>query len=986
MKNQKKKSPARLWKVLTSISCVLLAVSIALVFVGRYFATSINAFLLCDTYKVIEDENAVSADTDYYPDEWEGYDDWFSAWEEDVCTRTEAEGAVLLKNENNALPLQAGAKVSLFSHSSVDMIYGGTGSGSVNTSTAPNLRKALESAGAEVNSTLWTFYNTGNGASYKRSVPALSSCAAKGDYSINEVPVSVLTGETGLTDTFAQYGDAAIFVLARSGGEGLDLATTTCTDAGTNGDYLSLSDNEKDTLKLMKQYKDQGIFSRIIVLLDSSNAVNCLFLDDPDYGIDACLWIGGVGAYGNNAVGQILMGQTNPSGRLADTYLYNNFTAPSLYNHGDCTYTNAREMGLTETNDDLQTNVNYVVYQEGIYVGYKYYETRYEDQVMGTGNAGSASEFTYGNQVYAPFGFGLSYTTFAYSDFSVKEDSDRFTVTVTVTNTGDVAGKHTVEVYLQKPYTDYDKANQVEKSSVELAGFAKTASLAPGKSEVVSIEVSREELKSYDAYGARTYIVDAGTYYLTVGTDAHNAVNNILTAKGYSAANGMDAEGDAALVYSYEQKELDTTTWATSSATGSAITNLFDDADLNLYEGSETRVTYLSRSDWKGTYPTAATEVSVTAKMAEDIADAFVTKTADASGNAYTMPTYGAANGLTLAMLMGADYDDPMWEKLLDQMTWDEQYELIYSAFHNTKAANSISKPATVETNGPQGITDSFFGGSKSGMAYPAEVVMASTWNKDILSEIGSNIGIQGLKTHTNGVYGPAANIHRNAYCGRNYEYFSEDSFLSDAMMTVEIAGIQEHGVYAVMKHYALNDQETHRAGVMVWANEQAIRENYLAAYEHSVTESQAKGVMTIMNRVGTKWGGANSSLLTGILRDEWGFDGFVITDYSSNSNFTLQSNGLEAGVSIWDGYKDGDLGNYRGDAYVAQLMRQAVHRLLYVQVNSSVMNGISSNTKVVTITPWWQVAIYALVGVFALTTVLCAVMLVVRLRKAKKV
>ena len=974
-----KKNHKKLWKVLTIVFACILALCIVADVVTNYFFTSVNAFLLADTYKIVDDGGVT--DTNYFPDEWEGYEDWFSAYEEDLCARTEAEGAVLLKNENAALPLGSGTRVSLFSHSSVEMIYGGTGSGSVNTSTAPNLRKALESAGAEINTTLWSFYNTGNGASYKRKVPALSSCAAKGDYSINEVPWSLIEKEQGLTDTFAAYGDAAIFVLARSGGEGLDLATSTCTDEGTNGDYLALSTNEKDTLTALKALKDNGTFKKIVLLVNSSNAVNCGFIDDPAYGIDAALWIGGVGAYGNNAVAGILTGAINPSGRLVDTYLLDNSVNPSMFNFADCVYPNAAEMGLTETNDDLQTNVNYVVYQEGIYVGYKYFETRYEDKVMGTGNAG---DFDYASQVYRTFGYGQSYTDFAYSDFRVTDSGDRFTVNLTVTNTGSVPGKHVVEIFLQKPYTDYDRQNGVEKAAVELAGFAKTKMLAANQSETVTVEVPKSLMKSYDSNGYGTYIVDAGDYYLTVGTDAHNAVNNILAAKGYTVEQGMDEAGNAAMTFRYTQADLDSKTYAVSAATGTAIVNQFDGADLNRYTGSETKVTYLSRSDWTGTYPTATTVVRVTEQMAKDIANEYVPKTEDENGNPYTMPTYNANNGLTMAMMKGLAYDDPAWDKLLDQMSFAEQEDIVINAFHNTKAANSISKPATVETNGPQGITDSFFGGKKSGTAYPAEVIMAATWNRDIMTELGTNIGTQGLKTHTNGVYAPAANLHRNAYCGRNYEYFSEDAFLSGAMMAPEVKAIQDKGVYVFMKHFALNDQETHRAGVMAWANEQAIRETYLAAYEPAVTEGHAKGAMTIMNRIGTEWGGACRSLLTNVLRKEWGFDGIVITDYSSNSNFTVQTAGLQGGADLWDGFRASDISDKQNDPYIAQLLRQAIHRILYVQVNSSAMNGISSTARVVPITTWWQLTEYAATALFAVLTLVCAVMWFLSKRKEK--
>ena len=368
MKKEKSRKKGGFAKVMMVMSGSLCAVMIAGTFVANYFYTSLNAFFQCPTYKIVKGDS--NTNTDYFPDEWKGYDDWFSAYEQDVCERTEAEGAVLLKNKNNALPLAKGNKVSLFSHSSVDIVYTGTGSGSVDTTTAPNLRKAFTDKGLNVNNDLWSFYNSGAGSSYKRSVPSLDTCTAKGEYKINEVPWSKYTDE--VKATFAEYGDAGIFVLSRSGGEGGDLARTTAVDEGTNGDYLALSKEEKEVLAQMKGLKDSGTLKKIVVLLNSSNAVNCDFIDDETYGIDACLWVGGPGAYGTNAIADILVGNTNPSGRLADTYLYQNLNNPSVQNFGDFTYTDAQKYGLTDTDDTNATNVNYVVYQEGIYIGYKY--------------------------------------------------------------------------------------------------------------------------------------------------------------------------------------------------------------------------------------------------------------------------------------------------------------------------------------------------------------------------------------------------------------------------------------------------------------------------------------------------------------------------------------------------------------------------------------------------------------------------------------
>ena len=960
----------KLWTACSSVFTSAFAVMIAGTIVANFFYTSLNAFFACDTYKVVKGDT--NENTNRYPDEWAGYNDWFEAYEQELCEKTEGEGAVLLKNENNALPLAKGNNVSLFSHSSVDIVYSGTGSGSVDAASAPNLKKAFTDKGLNVNEKLWSFYNTGDGSKYKRKVPSLDTCSAKGNYEVNETPWSVYTDE--VKASFRKFGDAAIFVLSRSGGEGGDLARTNAVDEGMNGDYLALSAQEKEVLAQLKKYKDDGVFSKIVVLLNSSNAVNCNFLDDEKYGIDACLWVGGPGAYGTNAIADILVGNVNPSGRLADTYLYNNLENPSLVNFGDCTYTNAAAVGLTDTNDTNETNVNYVVYQEGIYVGYKYYETRYEDVVMQTENVGS---FDYASQVYRPFGYGGSYTTFAYSDFTVKETSDSFEVSVTVKNTGSKAGKHAVEIYMQKPYSEYDREFGVEKAAVELVGFDKTQLLSAGKSEKVNVSVPKEFMKSYDANEAKTYILDQGDYYLTVGTDSHNAIDNILEAKGF------DTDGNAKMAKKVATvNKVDTKIYAESLVTGEEITNRFDEADINKYDGISEKVTYLSRSDWEGTYPKSTIQLTATNQLAKDVLDEYV------PGVGYEKPVYGASNGLTLAMMMGKDYDDPAWDDLLDQMTFEEQEQLVVYGFHNTRAVASIGKPSTMEENGPQGVTKSFMGAGSAGMAYPAETVMASTWSKEIMTEIGDCLGIQALKSNVNGIYGPGANIHRNAYCGRNYEYFSEDAVFSGLMMAPEIRAIQSHGVYVQMKHFALNDQETHRGGLMTWANEQAIREAYLPAFEIGVREGGAKGAMTVMNRIGAIWGGAHYGLHTQVARGEWGFDGYIITDYSSSSNFTSVINGLSAGVSLWDGYTYGEtntpkLKDLSDDNYACQVLREGVKRILYVQVNSSAMNGISATDRIVPILTWWQSALIAVDVVLGVLTAGSWVMFVLSKKKS---
>ena len=963
--------------ILTSVFGVLTVVMLVATYVANLFASSINGFLGVDTYKLVSTGDG-TGDTTYFPSAFSS-DAEFDAYQKQICELVEAEGTVLLRNDNGALPLAAGARVSLFSHSSVDIIYGGTGSGSVDTSTAPKLKDALESAGLTVNPTLWDFYSTGAGSGYVRSVTDIEGSATKGEYKINEVPWSAYTAD--VQSSFASYGDAAVFVLARGGGEGGDLWRTG-TD-GENGDYLALSQEEKDTLAQLGQLKGQGVFQRVIVLINSSNAPHCAFLNNSDYGIDACLWIGSVGQYGLNSVARILSGEVNPSGRLVDTFCYDNLSAPAMQNLGDFTFPNAVEMGLTQNDPIRQVNQNYVVYQEGIYVGYKYYETRYEDTVLGQGNTAG---YNYGNQVAYPFGFGLSYTSFEYTGFRVTDDGDSFTVSVNVTNTGKAAGKETVQIYLQKPYTQYDRDNHVEKAAVELAGFGKTAELAPGASETVSVTVPKQLLRAYDAYNAGTYIVEAGDYYLTAAKDAHDAVNNVLAAKGYGTAGGvMDANGSAELtecVSLSESQAAELSGQVSIAATGSAIVNQFDDTDLNRYGNYDGSVTYLSRSDWTGTFPQPQV-IQLTQAMAQDIINVFQTE------SGYEMPLYGQDNNMMMANLMGKAYDDPDWELLLDQMTFDDQVTLITNSFHNTKVVSSIQKPATKETNGPQGITDSFINGSSSGMAFPAETIMAATWNTDIMRQVGECIGEQGLKSNTHGVYGPAANIHRTAYCGRNYEYFSEDGFLSGAMAVPEVAAIEAKGVYVLMKHFALNDQETNRAGVATWSNEQAIREIYLVPFEMATVDANVHGFMTVMNRIGAKWGGAHAGLLTHVLRGEWGFEGFVITDCTVNSTYTDSLVGLQGGSDIWDGVKsieqtDESLYANQNDPYVCQLMRQAVHRLLYVQANSSVMNGLDASQRVVEIMTWWQITLIAVDVAFGILT-LCGIAVLINAVRQKK-
>ena len=804
-------------------------------------------------------------------------------------------------------------------------------------------------------------------------------------FHVNEIPVDVYTDD--VKSSYATYGDVALVVITRLSGELYDVPVDGFVD-GTNN--LDLTDEEKDMLKMI----EEAGFEKNIVLINSTNAFECEFLYNEEYGIDAALWIGYTGTWGLNGVADLLSGAANPSGRLVDTYCFDNTTNPAMVGFYGNYYSNFNAEDKANWYTDpqgLDGNGYYYTYQEGIYVGYRYYETRYEDVVMGTGNAGS---YDYASEVAFPFGYGLSYTTFEWSDYSVRYNAaaDEFVVNVTVTNTGDVAGKEVVEIYFQSPYTDYDKANGIEKAAIELCGFDKTELLAPGASETVEIIVPREELACYDAHGYGTYILDAGSYYLTAGKNVHDALNNVLAAKGFTTANGMTAEGNADMAYLYNVDKLDAKTYSVSSATGNPIVNQFDNTELSYY-GLE-NLNYLSRSDWQGTWPKVVI-LEANEAMLADLNRYQAYKGVEGSTTEY--PTMGAEGDMTLGMMIGKDFDDPDWQKLLDQCTFEEMATLIGQGYHNTAMMVSVSKPATLDDNGPQGFTQALTGVKTCHCAYSDENIMAATWNTDLMYEVGRCIGNDMLDLGAVGLYGPAMNIHRTAYSGRNFEYYSEDGFLSGKIAAAEVKGIQDKGCYVYIKHFALNDSETNCRCVSTWVNEQTIREIYLKPFEMAITEGGAMNVMNAFSRFGAIWSGGHYGLMTNVLRGEWGMKGFGLTDFSGNSAFAaygimLQSfdvaQGVLAGTDSWDSsavqWTNDLLTLYKDDPDIAQAMRLATHRILYTVANSHAMNGFTAETTIEAVTPWWQTALYALCAVMAAATVFSSVKLVKAVKKSK--
>lgn len=959
------------------------------------FKALVTKGLEIQTSSIVNPENDDAQPMEYYRTEFSSIAE-LQRESRKVVENIVAEGAVLLKNElvgrERALPLSVGDKVSLFDFTSVDPVWGGTGSGNAKvTGTSgnypgevPSYKDAFEDAGLIVNPKLWNWYQS-NAEKYKRKA------ASEWPYetNINGVDWASIPASSGKAD--AEYGDAAIFILGRVGGEDRDhLMLTWDTQgsdpAGTNSQkgYLMLSDNERSVLAALKELKDNGTFQKLILLINSSNQPELDWLTDNTYGIDAAMWIGGVGETGLNAVGKLLTGAVNPSGRLSDMYWNKHEYNPVHANFGTYAFNTGVGASDAETDrgvaagtlilDGTRTNhadSRYIVYQEGMYLGYRYAETRYEDLVLGRENVG---DFDYNSVVAYPFGYGLSYTQFEYSPVTVtKRDytakpvrpqtdmtlqKTEYTMTTTVTNTGQTAGKEVVQVYMQRPYTRYDIQNGIEKPAVELVGFAKTGILQPGDFEEVSITVDEKYFAAYDSNGAGTYVLTGGDYYLTVGKNAHDAVNNILAAKGKTTKHGMTHDGNEKLVYKTnpngdENSVPNTTKYAFSDATGQEIKNLFDFADINRYDGrGSNSVTYVSRNDWTGTLKFADPDAGVnqtsqvklvkTQQMIDDMS-AQRDYLPVVSGE---YPTYGADNNITLAEMGRRNedgspvyaYDDPKWQEFLDRLTWDDYLILLSDGKRKTNAVDSVSKPMTLDHNGPIGFIHPYrdtgiknsdnsswpndagwqtwsgidkqagHGGlSEIGVdpvtklpnreiygkqpvqdpdrwkyptAYPSNPVLAATFNVELIERAGEMVGEDGLWGGYNGIYGTGVNIHRSPYAGRAFEYFSEDGFLSGVMAGHWSRGCQSKGVYVYNKHLALNEQEYGRYGISTFINEQTFREIYLRAFEIPIVQYDAKCIMGALNRVGVQWSSACKALNTDWLRGEAGLSGFVVTDW----------------------------------------------------------------------------------------------------------
>lgn len=890
-----------------------------------------------------------------------------------MIEETEGEGAVLLWNENGALPLSSGNKVSLLGRGSRDLVETGSGSGWIASGQySVDLKEGLEAAGITVNSTLWDFY-----AGKEKWQDRQSACTEGATWSVNELAWSSYTD--AVKSSFSSYGDAAIVVLCRTGGEYSDLHTQG-SDAPSDhaGNYLALTDKERTLLDEVSNLKNAGTFKKVILLMNSANFIQFDVLGTYRNMIDAAMWIGEVGTSGAAAVGKLLAGELNPSGHLPDTIPYSHESAPSTKNDGNYSYLEYNQY------KDLHGRMverqrEYMVYQEGIYIGYKYYETRYEDCVLGQGGADAPAgsidgdAWDYAKEVAFPFGHGLSYTTFEYSGFSASRTRDGdIEVKVTVKNTGSASGKDAVEVYLQRPYTAFDVENGIEQSAVQLAGFVKTDLLQAGESAEYTVLVDESELKTYDSVFYRTYIIEGGDYYFAVGHDAHDALNNILAAKGKTEADGMTDAGNGGLAKSLSVKE-DLIKYAVSEYTGEEIVNRFDRGDWNTYDGSDGKeVVYLTRNDWSGTYPTSNAVLTMTQLLANDLTwDKDVVEDPDA-----VMPLYGQDNGLTLIMLKDQPYDSELWDQLLDQMTWEEQATICAKAYHMVGSAQSIVLPGSNQENGPVGLTSRSDFARPQGndyvyVSYPCVPVWGATFNAELVERLGKHMGEDLLYTGYNGIYGPGLNLHRTGFGGRNWEYPSEDTLLAGKIGSAACRGIESKGCMAYVKHLALNDLETNRRHASIWSNEQATREIYLRPFELAFTEGGASACMNSFTRVGPDWCGSCKELMTDVLRKEWGWTGIMISDWDQNDGPMSKIDGLLAGTDSYDGNVSGDVFlPYKDSPTACMALRNSAKHIAYTILHTNAMNGIDSGDKIIHIVPAWQQVLIGLVwatGILAL-------------------
>ena len=962
-----------IWKALSLVTIFLTIVCLVGSNIAGAYEAMINQKLGIETSRV----EGGSGATAYYTSDYTDLQDMYQA-KVQLLRQIADEGVVLLKNDGT-LPMKSGKAAVLGEENFIYATNNGGGS------ITPELR---------------------------------AECTTLSDALVYD----------GLSVTDDPAGcDLALVVLGRAAGEGTDLASGT----------LSLTDAEKD---LIRSAESSG--AKVVVLLSGDHAFEAAELEQDD-GISAILHLGNAGFRGAYGVADVIIGVVSPSGKLVDTYAASSMGSPAMQNFGNYAYSNGSRIKASQAK-------NYVVYAEGIYSDYRYYETRYEDCVLGQGNAASAAgasggrnAWNYADEVVYPFGYGLSYAAFQkelVGEPVFDNASHTATVTVRVTNTGTVAGKEVVTVYAQSPYTDYDIQNKVEKAAVQLMGFEKTEELTPGASETLDITVHLQWLASFDYTSAKTYILDAGEYWFSVGGSAHDALNNILAAKGKTVADGMTENGDASLTYRWTQDTMDTTTYAKSPYTGVAVTNAFPEADLNTWMPG--KLTYLTRNDWAGTFPETA-ELEATADMVEALNDTKRYENGKWNDTASRAPSATVAYQdyrtleevnekmipQNVVSLRDKAYDDPAWNEMLDNLSIYEMSRMVAQGRAYIQAAPSVTFPQNTGSDSPIGLNIPYVNlsldpntGAKTPIPagytmtdgitedpvaadgvleanmYASEPVLGATFNKELAARQGAFWGEDALYCNASFTWAPGANLHRTPYGGRLSEYLSADPIQTSLMLGELTRVANSKGLILTVKHFAVNEQEQNRIGVCTFLNEQSLRENYLRAFEGVMTYGEARGLMSSYNRLGVISTSAEYDLLTGVLRQEWGSQAYIITDLNSPTAGLYDGNAaITAGVStmmnngVFDdpakAYVNQTLTteNIKADPVLLVATREACHRILFQFIHSNAVNGIDAESRIVLITPWWKPLFTTLNVVFSAAAVVTTALYLFHMNKKIK-
>ncbi len=1044
----------RFWLGVTTAASCTLTLLASLTALAYANAPAINAVLKLSTTKVVnpgdkdypgKTTSDEKKDTQYFKSEFgeftkENQTKMINATF-DQAINEEKEGAILLYNKNNALPLDKTTEsVSCFGRSTVTPLGAHMAAGTrPQPGYSVNIHQALKAEGFKVNDTLYDILDKFEEPGVAKPDNAFSyGCITSGTSDVeDDIKVYSSAAKSSWTGD-GHSKEVAVYSIMRSGSESVDMPMSDPANEGKSS--LSLHKKEKAILEMLKQEKAAGRIKKIVILLNTGNPLEVNWLEN--YDVDACMFIGSVGSQGMRGVASILSGETNPSGHLVDTYAVNSLSAPACVNSGDNT---SKYDNVVDINAKLNASIpstakyteqaEYMSFQaESIYIGYKYYETRYEDCVLNQGNANSSmgasngeSSWQYQKEVSYPFGHGLSYTTFEQKLDEVKynKSTDTYDIKVTVTNTGKVKGKSVVQVYSQTPYGDYEKTNKVEKASVNLVDFGKTDVLEPKESQTLTINVDRYLLASYDYKQVKGYYLSDGDYYFAIGENAHDALNNILAKKESSLSNLVDYEGnatkgDASKTYQWNMG-FDSESYKKSSE-GVIVTNQFDNCDLNYFK--EGAGTYLSRSDWKATYPTKKTTVAANEEMMYLLKGEYYTKPEDAPSAKEIIKTLGQKKGISFATMREIEFDNSQqWDDFLHQLTLDELLSVL-ECYNGRAGIESVSLPQTFIGDGCDGVmkgwplsgneypfdyedtTGKYGSGLIKGKdiratRYPSKTILTATFNKSLYERRGSLMGEEGLWSCNNkGLvenFGIGTDLHRTPFGGRSLEYCSEDANMTYLCTIPETIAIQKKGVLASPKHVAGNDQEFERHGVSLFFNEQAWREGSLRACEGAIRVGKAHSLMQSFNRLGCVWSSSSSALNRKVILGEWGFKGHLETDGTdgkANDSYGFMGHYatcIEAGSDTFCLNKDAAAPTLKkqivetDDGNLLNLVIESAKRYFYAMSRSNAVNGLSSDSMIITLTPWWQTTLVTLLIVLGVITAGGVAMYAITFHKEKK-